>query len=80
MWDVLLLFITGIAIGKFLKPKVKIEKILPYMAYVLIFIIGVEIGNEGILSQLSEILFFSLLIAISVMIGSIIAVKLSRVA
>ncbi|MGY0287908.1 MAG: hypothetical protein DSO07_04510 [Thermoproteota archaeon] len=80
MWDVLLLFITGIAIGKFLKPKVKIEKILPYMAYVLIFIIGVEIGNEGILSQLPEILFFSLLIAISVMIGSIIAVKLSRVA
>jgi|GEM_PF-1402100 uncharacterized membrane protein YbjE (DUF340 family) len=79
MWDVLLLFITGIAIGKFLKPKVKIEKILPYMAYVLIFIIGVEIGNEGILSQLPEILFFSLLIAISVMIGSIIAVKLSRV-
>jgi uncharacterized membrane protein YbjE (DUF340 family) len=80
MWDVLLLFITGIAIGKFLKPKVKIEKILPYMAYVLIFIIGVDIGNEGILSQLPEILFFSLLIAISVMIGSIIAVKLSRVA
>ncbi|MGC8932572.1 MAG: LysO family transporter [Candidatus Methanodesulfokora sp.] len=78
MWDVLLCFITGIALGKLLKPRKKVERILPYIAYALIFLIGVEIGNEGVLLQLPEIMLSSFIIAVSAIICSIIAVKLLR--
>mgnify|MGYP001772613680 CR=1 FL=1 len=78
MWDVILSFLAGIALGRILRPKKKVERSLPYIAYALIFLIGVEIGNQGILLQLPRILLSSFIIAVSAIICSIIAVKLLR--
>jgi len=40
MWDVLLCFMTGIALGRILRPGARIGRIIPYIAYTLIFLIG----------------------------------------
>ncbi|MEG1554606.1 MAG: LysO family transporter [Rikenellaceae bacterium] len=71
---VVILFVLGIVIGFIFKKKIKekpINNTITIIIYTLLFMLGVSVGgNERVMDSLGTIGLKSLIIALSVMVGS----------
>ncbi len=75
MLEPILCLAAGLLMSRFLKFPT--ERVLRPLAYSLIFLIGLEIGGEN-LSALPEMIIQSLAIALSTILGSMIALYLLK--
>ena len=75
MLEVALCLAAGLLLSRFI--KFPIERFLRPLAYSLIFLIGLEIGGEGF-PALPEMMLQSLIIALSTIFGSIIALYILK--
>lgn len=68
MLEVILCFLSGILLARFL--KLRVDRAFILLTYTLIFLIGAEFGSEVPLFSLSDIAVRSIAIASSTLIGT----------
>ena len=77
MYVVIILFLAGIFLGYFLKSNKKIKKYIDILTnwsiYLLLFLLGISVGNnETIIQNIGKLGIQALLITVFAMVGSII--------
>lgn len=76
MWEILLVFCLGLALGIVIKNRVKIQKavgiLIEWSVYVLLFLLGIAVGlNRTLIENMGTIGFYGILISITGIVFSI---------
>ena len=77
MIEVLIIFAVGIIIGVFLRKRKMalkiVDKFINVAIYLLLFLLGISVGgNQQIVRNFHEIGYYSLMVAVAGVLGSII--------